>query len=107
MDLDSTEEEKLELIKSVKDVVKSANDNIILTPEIRDFTFDAMCEYAIALDKAKAQGMNVEGSVTIRSFLTACECAAGFWDSGLTMEQLKRDIFKKILSENSDSGSHL
>ena len=107
MDLDSTEEEKLELIKSVKDVVKSANDNIILTPEIRDFTFDAMCEYAIALDKAKAQGMNVKGSVTIRSFLTACECAAGFWDSGLTMEQLKRDIFKKILSENSDSGSHL
>lgn len=107
MDLDSTEEEKLELIKSVKDIVSSANENIILTPEIRDFTFDAICEYAVALDKAKAQGMNVKGSITIRSFLTACECAAGFWDSGLTRDQLKRDIFKKILSENSDSGSHL
>ncbi len=105
MDLDSSESEKLELIKTVKDLVESANPEIQLTPKIRNFTFECICEYAEALDRARVAGKNVKGTITIRSYLTACETAACFEDS-VSEEELKRYVFKKILSENAASGSH-
>jgi hypothetical protein len=105
LDLDSSEEEKLALIQTVKDLVESANPEIRLSQHVRDFTFDCIKEYAVALDVAKAQGKDVKGSITIRSYLTACEAAACFEDSCSDAE-LKRYVFKKILSENAASGSH-